>query len=186
MIRLTTAADAAAIAAIYAPYVEASEISFETIAPSAAEMADRIKKTAETFPWLVEDDGGVAGYAYASRHRDRAAYRWSVDVAAYVAPHAKRRGVGRRLYAALFELLLRQGFVNAYAGITLPNVASVGLHEAMGFSRIGTYTNVGYKQGAWRTVGWWEKRLLPDPPHEPADPVPLPQLLAAEPSLLPR
>jgi len=169
MIRLATAADALAIQSIYAPFVAASPVSFETVVPSAEEMVARIEATLAHFPWLVEDDGQVRGYAYASRHRDRLAYRWSVDVTAYVAEGGRRKGTARRLYDALFRLLVFQGFVTAYAGITLPNPASVGLHEAMGFRHIGTYTGVGFKDGAWRDVGWWQLKLMPAPakPREP-------------------
>ncbi|HSV03429.1 MAG TPA: arsinothricin resistance N-acetyltransferase ArsN1 family B [Phenylobacterium sp.] len=175
MIRPASAADAAAVAAIYAPIVEATIISFETVAPGPAEMARRIEATLETHPWLVfEDDGGVAGYAYAGAHAARDAYRWSVNVSVYNAERARRRGVGRALYHALFEILRRQGFHMAFAGITLPNEASVGLHEAMGFRPVGVYPEVGWKLGAWREVGYWGLELQPMGP--PAEPIPFPDL----------
>ena len=169
-IRLATPADAAAIAEIYAPFCTEHTTSFETVAPGRAEMAQRIQKTLQQHPWLVmEAHGSIAGYAYASRHRERAAYRWAVDVAAYV--HASRRGqgVGRRLYQALIGVLAAQHYFRAYAGISLPNEASVALHEAVGFHPLGVYRGVGYKLGAWRDVGWWELALQPlaDPPPEP-------------------
>jgi L-amino acid N-acyltransferase YncA len=183
MIRLATPADADAICRIYAPFVNETPVSFETVAPTVSELSERIENTLRQFPWLVEDDGGVRGYCYASRHRDRLAYRWSVDIAAYVAEGSRRTGVGRRLYARLFSLLARQGYVTAYAGITLPNAGSAGLHEAMGFSHLGTYSGAGYKLGAWHDVGWWQLRLrtLPAVPQEP---VSFAELLSSEPALV--
>jgi L-amino acid N-acyltransferase YncA len=155
-VRVATEGDAEAVAAIYAPYVRETAISFEAEAPSPAEMRRRIRQTLATHPFLVfETDGQVVGYAYASRHRERAAYLWSVDTTVYVAPAAHRRGVGRALYGRLFDILPRQGFHRAHAGITLPNEKSVGLHSAMGFQHIGTYREVGFKLGAWRDVSWW-------------------------------
>src|SRR4051812_49078465 len=127
-IRLASADDAAAVAAIYGPFCDSTVVSFEYAAPSTVEMTSRIAAITIQFPWLVLDDNGtVGGYAYASRHRDRAAYGWSVDVAVYVSPLHHRRGVGRALYTALFHLLRLQGYFKAYAGVTLPNQASTGL-----------------------------------------------------------
>lgn len=167
-IRLATTDDAAAIAAIYAPFVTNSIISFEVDAPDTAEMAARIDHKLPRFPWLVAEMGGtVVGYAYAGPHRERAAYAWSVEVSVYVADTARRRGVARRLYETLFGLLRRQGFRTAYAGITLPNPASLGFHEAMGFTPVGVYRNVGWKQGRWHDVGWWELPLGNDGPAVP-------------------
>ena len=103
----------------------------------------------------------MVGYAYASRHRARAAYDWSVDASVYVHPDFQRRGIGRGLYVSLIRILRAQGFFNAYAGVTLPNAGSVGLHESIGFQAVGVYRNVGYKQGAWHDVGWWELALQP-------------------------
>ena len=169
-IRLATEGDAGAIAGLYRPIVESTSISFETDPPDANEMRRRIVETLRDFPWLVcEVDGRAVGYAYASRHRVRAAYLWSVDVSVYIAESHRRLGVGRGLYTSLFAILVAQGFFNAYAGVTLPNAASVGLHEAMGFTPIGVYRNVGYKLGAWHDVGWWqlplrESRDAPEPP----------------------
>jgi L-amino acid N-acyltransferase YncA len=167
--------DAAACAAIYRPYVEDTAISFESVPPSAAEFAERIATTSERYPWLVDedDDGAVAGYAYASPHNPRAAYRWAVDVAVYVDGSRHRRGTGRRLYEALFERLRELGYHVACAGVTLPNDASVGLHESLGFEPVGTYRRVGWKAGEWHDVGWWQLELLPageDPPSEPRRP----------------
>ena len=175
-LRLATATDAPAIAQIYAPIVRDTFISFETEAPDAIEMRRRLEYTLPEFPWLVREiEGCIAGYAYASRHRERLAYRWSVDVSCYTHEAYRRRGVGASLYRALMRILRRQGYCNAYAGIALPNAASVALHEAVGFSRIGIYANVGYKQGAWRDVGWWGCPLAAHAAL-PEDPVPLARL----------
>ena len=159
-IRLATAADAAPIQAIYAPYVRDTVISFELEPPSVDEMADRIRKS---LTWLVCEDtmGRLAGYAYASKHRERAAYQWSVDVTVYIDPAFHRQGIGRGLYTALFGLLRLQGYYNAYAGITQPNDGSVGLHTAMGFEPVGVYQGVGYKFGQWHDVAWLSLRLQP-------------------------
>jgi phosphinothricin acetyltransferase len=165
--------DAAACARIYAPYVTDSAISFEELAPDAEEMARRIRHVTALYPWLVaERDGAVAGFAYASQHRERASYRWAADVTVYLDPAHRRRGIGRALYEALFERLRAQGVYVAVAGITLPNPASVGLHEALGFELVGIYRNVGWKAGAWRDVGWWQLQLLPadGAPAEPGAP----------------
>jgi L-amino acid N-acyltransferase YncA len=152
-VRLASDADAAALQAIYGHYVLNTVISFELEPPSAAEMAGRMRQAAV---WLVAEaaPGQVLGYAYAGKHRDRAAYQWSVDVTVYLDPAFHRRGIGRGLYTALFGLLRLQGYVNAYAGITQPNAASVGLHTALGFEPIGLYRGVGYKFGQWHDVAW--------------------------------
>jgi phosphinothricin acetyltransferase len=169
-IRLATEDDAGEIADIYAPVVRATIISFEFEPPSADQMRRRIGSTLERFPWLVyERDGRVSGYAYAAEHGSRAAYQWSADVSAYVREDERRSGVGRALYKSLFAALVLQGFYNAYAGISLPNPASVGLHESMGFRPVGVYSGVGYKLGGWHDVGWWqlalrERDASPDPP----------------------
>lgn len=165
--------DAAACAAIYAPHVTDGAASFEEVAPSAAQMAERITRLAPTHPWLVEErDGEVVGYAYACEHRPRAGYRWAVDVAVYVQRDHQREGVGRRLYEALLERLRAQGFRRACAGITLPNDASVGLHEALGFAPVGVYRRIGWKHGAWRDVGWWQIDLAPGDHSAPGEPSP--------------
>ena len=171
------ARDAAACTAIYAPYVADTAVSFEDVAPTPRQFAALIERTSRTHAFLVlELDGAVAGFAYASPHRVRAAYRWAADVAIYVAPRHQGRGAGRRLYEALFELLARQGLRSACAGITLPNDASVGLHAALGFEHVGTYRDIGWKAGAWRDVAWLQLRLAPDsddgdgPPADPGPP----------------
>ena len=152
--------DAAACAAIYAPFVTDSWISFELEAPDAAEMARRIADHGASHAWLVaEVDGAVAGYAYGSPHRTRAAYASSCDVAVYVDPAHGRQGIGRALYAELLPMLADRGFHAAFAGVALPNDASIGLHEAMGFTPVGIYREVGWKMGGWRDVGWWQRLL---------------------------
>lgn len=170
-VRLAEAADAAAIAEIYAPYVLGTVISFEEEPPSAMEMARRIANTLPTHPFLVdEDDGGVAGFAYAAAHAPRAAYRWSANASVYVRAERHRQGVGLRLYQALISILRRQRLHALFAGITLPNEKSVGLHEALGFRAVGIYREVGFKHGAWRDVGYWRLGLSQGPPA--SEPVP--------------
>jgi len=165
--------DAAACAEIYAPYVADSGVSFEQSPPGETAMADRIVETLETYPWLVAvDDGQVLGFGYASDHRSRGAYQWSVELSIYVAEDCRRAGVATGLYESLFAVLRRQGFVNAYAGVTLPNQASVAFHRARGFEPVGTYENVGYTAEEWQDVQWWH-RVLNEPESEPDDPVPL-------------
>lgn len=173
MIRMATTRDAGAIAHIYAPYVRDTAISFETEPPTAHEMRSRLTTTLAYLPWLVLTDGdaAVVGYAYASPHGERAAYRWSVDVSVYLETSRHRHGHGRRLYTALLALLAAQGYVNAYAAIALPNPASVRFHEAMEFTPIGVFDSVGHKNGAWWDVGWWH-RSLADRPAQPRDPLP--------------
>jgi phosphinothricin acetyltransferase len=167
LIRLATLADAEQVQAIYSPHCS-TPTSFELAPPSVAEMRGRLAKVLEQYPWLVcEDRGEILGYAYAGPHRERAAYRWSVDTSAYVA--RLRCGIGRALYTSLFALLRLQGFINAYAGVTLPNPSSVCLHEAMGFQPVGVYRQVGYKCGAWHDVAWYQLLLQPRP-LEPALP----------------
>jgi phosphinothricin acetyltransferase len=171
-IRVAEVADGAACADIYRPIVEATWISFETEAPSSDDMGQRIAATLPRLPWLVACDGGATlGYAYASPHRERAAYRWSVDVTIYLAGAARRRGIGTRLYTVLFDLLRRQGYRSAFAGVALPNDASIGLHQALGFHPIGTYEEVGWKLGGWRAVHWL-RLPLSQASGSPDDPLP--------------
>jgi L-amino acid N-acyltransferase YncA len=170
MIRLARADDSAAAARIYDPVVAGTAISFELDPPGPAEMKRRIVNVLAFAPWLVDErDGAVRGYAYASRHRERAAYQWSVDVAVYVDEAHRRSGVGNGLYGKLFRLLRLQGFYAAHAGVTLPNAASVGLHESLGFRPVGVYRGVGYKLGRWHDVGWWQLELR-DRAGEPSAP----------------
>jgi len=179
-IRVATIADAPTVHAIYAPIVRDTFISFEVDAPSTEEIAQRISKTLSKHPWLIfEDSEGVAGYAYAAQHRDRLAYQWSVDVSCYVHERARRRAIATRLYNALFRILERQGFTNAFAGIAVPNEASVGMHAAVGFLPIGTYVEVGYKCGDWRDVTWMQRRLA-RPAAQPSAPIPFASLAPRE------
>jgi L-amino acid N-acyltransferase YncA len=159
-IRPATAADAPSCAALYAPYVTDGWVSFEIEPPDEAEMARRIAAYAATHGWLIaEADGAFLGYAYASPHRTREAYQTSVDVAVYVNAAAQGRGVGKALYAALFADLGAKGYHAAYAGIAIPNAPSEALHRAVGFTPVGIYREVGWKMGAWRDVGWWQRLL---------------------------
>jgi phosphinothricin acetyltransferase len=176
LVRLAEPPDAAEVQTIYAPIVASTPISFEVEPPTVAEMARRIARTMPAHPWLVaEDHGRLAGYAYAGPFRSRPAYRWSVEVSAYVHPDWRRHGVGRSLYAALLAVLALQGFREACAGITLPNPASVGLHQALGFVPVGVYRRVGWKLGAWHDVGWWQRSLIASS-QEPGEPQPLDRL----------
>ena len=176
-IRAADADDAEQIAAIYAPIVLDTAISFELEPPTPAEMRERIKSIFSSgLPWLVSEcDGRVLGYAYASRHRDRAAYRWSVDTTAYVAESVRGQGIGKSLYSELLAILSMQRFQNAYAGITLPNPASEALHHAVGFERIAIYSKVGFKLGEWRDVAWY-RRVLGAHETPPLPPIPVSEL----------
>lgn len=175
-IRMATDADAAAIAAIYGPFCESTVVSFEYIAPSVTEIAARMRRITEQYPWLVMDHGGVIGYAYASSHHERAAYAWSANTAVYIGPAHHRRGVGRALYTTLLELLRLQGYFKAYAGVTLPNPASTGLHLAMGYAPVGVYQGVGYKRGAWHDVAYFQLALQPER-RDPEPPLPVSALV---------
>jgi L-amino acid N-acyltransferase YncA len=171
-IRFARPDDAAGVLAIYGPYCDSTTVSFEIAAPTPEQMRERIQRVMMQHPWVVaEIDGEVAGYVYASQHRERAAYRWMVDVAVYVSPVHRRRNLGKVLYSSLFEVLRAQGYVKAFAGITLPNAASVRLHEAVGFRSIAVYKGVGYKLGQWLDVGWWQLDLQPET-ESPAEPRP--------------
>lgn len=170
VIRLAATTDAAAINTIYAPIVEETIISLEFVSPSVEEMAQRIEAVTAHYPWLVcEHDGAIAGYAYASQHSARAGYQWAANVSVYVHAGWRGRGVGRGLYIGLLALLQAQGYYGAYAGISLPNPASVALHQSVGFTPVGVYRAVGYKFGAWHDVGWWECELR----QRIAEPAPL-------------
>jgi L-amino acid N-acyltransferase YncA len=171
-IRVAEDRDAEAIAAIYAPHVTRGLASLEERAPTPDEMRARMAAIAGAYPWLVADDDGIVlGYAYAGRFRERTAYRWAVETTIYVAAEAQRRGVGRLLYGALLDVLRKQGFVQAVAAITLPNDASIELHERAGFRRAGVYRQVGWKLGRWVDVGLWQIELA-DPGGAPREPRP--------------
>ncbi len=164
-IRDATAADAAAMLAIYRPFVTDAAVSFELEPPSAAEFEERIGAAQARWAWLVaEHDGTVAGYAYAGQYKTRAAYDWSVETAVYVHEGHRGQGVGRELYSRLFTVLAEKGFCTAYAGITLPNDTSIRLHEALGFTLIGVFRRAGWKFGRWHDVSWWQRELRDRPP----------------------
>ncbi|MCB9849287.1 MAG: N-acetyltransferase [Phycisphaerales bacterium] len=179
LIRLANETDAAACQRIYAPIVRDTAISFEEAIPTDDEMARRIGTTLAFFPWLVCCDGDAKGpvvaYAYAGPHRTRAAYRWTVESAIYIATEHRGRGIGRRLYETLFEILRRQGYRMVVAGATLPNPASVALHERLGFKTVGVFQNIGFKFNQWYDTRWFEYDLKTK--HAPREPIPLPDLL---------
>ncbi len=167
------ARDAAACAAIYAPYVETTPISFEERPPDAREMGARIERVTATHPWLVAEAGGeVVGYAYACRLQERPAYRWAAEVSVYVDVAQRGHGYGRALYEALFERLRRQRLQIAWAGITLPNEASTRLHERLGFVKTGVNPRIGWKHGSWHDVSWWQLDLVPAGADDPPEPLP--------------
>jgi L-amino acid N-acyltransferase YncA len=169
-IRDATPDDGAACAAIYAPYVTDTAITFEYEPPTAAQMAERIAKAQKNHAWVVaEDDGRVVGFAYGSQYKERAAYRWACEVSVYLEFGRRRSGTGRALYEALFERLVARGFRTAVAGMTLPNPASEGLHGALGFEPIGVYRGIGWKHDRWHDVAWTQKALA-DGDGRPAEP----------------
>lgn len=167
-LRIAQERDVRAMTAIYAPFVLRTPISFELTPPTEEEMLARLNKTLPQYPWLVAiGDEAVVGYAYASKHRERVAYQWAADVSIYLHQDWRGKGLGRALYTSLFAFLREQGYMRVYAGITLPNPASVGLHEALGMSPVGIFRQVGFKLGAWHDVGWWQgslQTLVSDPP----------------------
>jgi L-amino acid N-acyltransferase YncA len=171
-LRPATPADAAAIAEIYAPFVTGSAVSFETEAPDADAMRTRIQAGGGLYPWIAAEagDGTLLGYAYAARFRERPAYRFTVETSVYLRSGEAGRGLGRQLYSPLLAILEAQGFTQAIAAITLPNPASVALHERLGFASAGSYRGVGWKLGAWHDVGLWQRALAQaaEPPAEPA------------------
>jgi phosphinothricin acetyltransferase len=159
-IRFAEPDDAQEILNIYAPYVADTCISFETEVPTVEQFAERIRNILAKYPFLVYlEDNKIAGYAYASRHRERSAYQYSVDVSVYIAPENHRHGIGKALYEKLFELLRAQSIYTIFAGVAQPNKASMELHKSVGFTEVGTYHNVGYKHGKWIDVTWLEKPL---------------------------
>jgi phosphinothricin acetyltransferase len=165
-IRPATKEDALVISEIYRPYVLDTAISFELEPPSLAEMRKRIIETSEVFPWLVlEEQGTIQGYAYASPFKSRCAYSWSVESTVYVRSGCHRRGVGKKLYQNLLNQLKIRGAVNVIGGISLPNSASVGLHESLGFKQVAQFKDIGFKLGKWWDVGYWQLQL--QKPNEP-------------------
>ncbi len=170
-LRLATPADAKDILNIYAPYIKNTSFTFETEVPSVEEFAERIKTYLLNWPWLVwEIDGVIAGYAYATRHRERTAYQWCTESSVYIHNDFQRAGIAKALYTSLFEILKKQGFRNVYAVINLPNDKSVMLHEKLGFTHFATYEKVGYKLGKWKNVGWW-RLIINEFDDEPVAPI---------------
>lgn len=164
-LRRANPADARELLAIYAPFVERTAVSFETEVPTAAVFADRIRKALDGWDWLVaEESGACLGYAYGSTHRERAAYRYTCEVSAYVQPAHQGRGLARRLYAELFDRLAERGLCTALAGVAQPNPASMALHRALGFTPVGTYHRAGWKFGAWHDITWLQRPLREQPP----------------------
>lgn len=179
LIRLATPDDAAGCLEIYRPFVESSHSTFETEVPGVEAFAGRMARFLATHPWLVAVDGDrVAGYAYASPFKDRAAYQWTAEVSVYLAPYARGRGLGRALYEALFRCMRGLGYLNAVGLIAQPNEASVALHEKMGFERVAWLPRPGFKLGRWHDVGWWWLALGPAP-ASPRPPTPLSSVRAA-------
>ena len=171
VIRLASSADAADIHQIYRPIVRDTHISFEQTVPAVQEIAARIEKTLTQYPWLVcEVNRRLAGYAYASAFRVRAAYQWTAETTVYIHADFQRRGVSRALYSSLLAILRAQGFCNAVGVIALPNEGSVRAHEAAGFRKVGVFRNIGHKAGAWRDTGWWQLELR-QPPAKPQAPL---------------
>ena len=160
MIRFATIEDAEAILAIYAEYIINTGVTFEIEVPTIEEFRERMRRITEQFPWLVcEIDGEIAGYAYGSKHGERAAYRWSADLSVYIDEKFHRRGIASALYRAVMELLRLQGYYTVYAGVSTPNEKSEAFHGAFGFRNLGEFKNVGYKLGMWRGVAWYEMPL---------------------------
>ena len=173
--RIANVNDAQGILQIYTPHVLHDACTFETRVPSTDEFEARISKCLQKFPWIVcEIDNNIAGYVYASMHREREAYQWTCESSVYVHKNFKGKGIGKALYEALFQILEAQSLVNVYAGITLPNEASVRLHEGCGFRLFAEYENIGYKLGKWHKVGWWKLQI------NNHDPKPTPPLLFPE------
>ncbi len=181
LIRLATPEDAASILEIYEPFILNTAVTFETVLPTIENIEHRIISYQQDWPWLVcEIDETIAGYAYATKHRERAAYQWCAESSVYVRENFQQKGIAKALYNALLSILKYQGCRNVYAGITLPNHKSISFHEKSGFSKIADYKNIGYKSGAWHTVGWWELHLN-DYSNSPMTPIKFPEL---DPTLL--
>jgi phosphinothricin acetyltransferase len=170
-LRLAEPGDEKGILDIYRPYIEGTSFTFETEVPTEEKFSERIIEYMENWPWLVYETGGmIAGYAYASRYRERTAYQWCTETSVYIHRDHFRKGIARALYNALFEILKKQGFRNVYAVINLPNDQSVAFHESCGFNWFATYEQVGYKLGRWKNVGWW-RLIINEFTEEPAPPV---------------
>ncbi len=161
MIRKAGQADSAAIAEIYNYYIINAFSTFEETPVSAAEMSNRIDNVSSLgLPWLVaESDGMVAGYAYATKWKERSAYRYSVEITVYLSQHMHGKGLGTKLYKALFHLLRGSGIHTVIGGITLPNPASISLHETLGMKKVAHFENIGFKFNQWCDVGYWQMDL---------------------------
>jgi phosphinothricin acetyltransferase len=187
MLRIAEARDAARIAEIYRPYVERTAISFEEEAPGAEEIAAKIARVGAAFPFIVYEEAGgpgkVLGYAYATRYRERAAYRWSLEDSVYVSEEARGRGIGRILLAALLELLRELRYMKVYAVITPPNPASVALHEAFGFKPLCRFEDTAFKLGSWQSIDWMDLALRARP-EVPEEPVPFAEFARSRPERL--
>jgi phosphinothricin acetyltransferase len=182
LIRHATPEDAAGCLDVYAPFADDTAISFEQQAPSLAEYTQRIIRVSRSHAFLVaDDDGNIAGFAYAGVHRGRLAYRWSCEVSVYLDAAAQGRGLGRALYQTLFALLERQGYRMLLAGVALPNPASVGLHRSLGFAEVGIYRRIGWKAGAWRDVMWLARPLGAERHETEMPPPPGPPVMLSEP-----
>lgn len=161
--------DAAAVLAIYRPHVEQSAVSFELTVPGVDELVTRIARAQARWSWLIAEIGGVcAGYAYGTALREREAYRWSVEVSAYVHPAHQRRGIATALYQRLLARLQERGFCQAFACIALPNPSSVAMHQKFGFNHVGAFRSVGRKFGRWHDVAWMQLELRSAPPPDSA------------------
>ena len=172
-IRVAGIDDASKILEIYKPCILNTSITFEEDLPSVTDFKTRIQNILKDCPFLVCEIGNeIAGYAYAYDHRSRAAYRWNKEVSVYVSPKYQRKNVAKALYTSLFSILLKQGFANLLAGITLPNAPSVALHESFGFKQCAEYNNIGYKNNRWHSVGWWELFIQNDEKETPKEPIP--------------
>lgn len=173
VIRLVSEDDCASMLDIYAPYITGTFITFECQVPTVQEFAKRVRSISEIYPWIVcQIDGCLAGYAYASRHHERVAYQWSVNLSVYIKNEYQRKGLARALYTTLFDLLRHLGYFRGLACITHPNSKSEGFHRDFGFKQVGLYHNVGYKLGRWHDVAWFEMAIK-EPSQDPPDPLPV-------------
>lgn len=168
MIRNATLADVPAILDIYSPYILNTTITFEYDVPTISEFEQRFLFITQNFPWLVwEEDGKILGYAYAERPFVRAAYQWAADLAIYLAPEAQGKGIGRKLYEAVEDVIRRQGYFLCYGIVTSANDKSRAFHEAMGYHIAAEFPNCGFKFGNWYGTIWYEKRLRSGLPEKP-------------------
>lgn len=179
-LRLAVKEDLPAMLDIYSYYVSETVVSLEYVPPTLLEFSRRFETFTARFPWLVcEADGQIAGYAYAHRFHERAAYDWSAECTVYVKNGCQRQGIGRALYTCLLGILRLQGYRTAAAIICVPNENSEALHTYFGFKKSGVVTNAGYKAGAWRSAAWYALALS-DYPDEPASPLPIGEVIGTE------